>query len=103
MCGIWAVFGSDGDISVQCNAAHKITHRGPDAFRLESMNHFPGCCLGFHRLAIVDDLQGMQPMRIFQHPHIWVLYNGEIYNHDLVTIRKILFKLFEMLPLLNSK
>ncbi|XP_069110760.1 asparagine synthetase [glutamine-hydrolyzing]-like [Argopecten irradians] len=84
MCGIWAVFGSDDDIAAQCNAAHKIGHRGPDAFRIESINHFPSCCLGFHRLAIVDDLQGMQPMRVFKHPHIWLIYNGEIYNHQLL-------------------
>lgn len=80
MCGIWAIFGSDGDISFQCNAAHKITHRGPDAFRIENINHFPSSCLAFHRLAIVDDLYGMQPMRTFQHPYIYLIYNGEIYN-----------------------
>lgn len=80
MCGIWAIFGSDGDISFQCNSVHKITHRGPDAFRIENINHFPNSCLGFHRLAIVDDLCGMQPMRTFQHPYVYLIYNGEIYN-----------------------
>lgn len=82
MCGIWAIFGSPDDTSIQCNAAHKITHRGPDAFRIETIHHFPTCCLGFHRLAIVDDLQGMQPMRVFRYPHVWLIYNGEIYNHQ---------------------
>lgn len=80
MCGIWAIFGSDGDISFQCNSVHKITHRGPDAFRIENINHFPNSCLAFHRLAIVDDLCGMQPMRTFQHPYVYLIYNGEIYN-----------------------
>ncbi|XP_071102468.1 asparagine synthetase [glutamine-hydrolyzing]-like [Haliotis cracherodii] len=84
MCGIWAVFGSDEDVSVQCNAVHKITHRGPDAFRIENINHFQNCCLGFHRLAIVDDVRGMQPMRLYTHPHIWLIYNGEIYNYKSV-------------------
>ncbi|XP_067649261.1 asparagine synthetase [glutamine-hydrolyzing]-like [Haliotis asinina] len=84
MCGIWAVFGSDEDVSVQCNAVHKITHRGPDAFRIENINHFQNCCLGFHRLAIVDDVKGMQPMRLYTHPHIWLIYNGEIYNYKTV-------------------
>lgn len=84
MCGIWAIFGSDDDVAMQCNAAHKITHRGPDAFRLETIHHFPNCALGFHRLAIVDDLAGMQPMRVFKYPHIWLMYNGEIYNHKLL-------------------
>ena len=40
MCGIWAVFGSDENVSAQCNAVHKITHRGPDAFRIENIHHF---------------------------------------------------------------
>lgn len=84
MCGIWAIFGSDDDVAIQCNAAHKITHRGPDAFRLETIHHFPNCALGFHRLSIVDDLAGMQPMRVFKYPHIWLMYNGEIYNHKLL-------------------
>ncbi|KAK7109193.1 asparagine synthetase [glutamine-hydrolyzing]-like [Littorina saxatilis] len=81
MCGIWAVFGSEDDVSVQCHAVHKIGHRGPDAFRIENIQHFENCCLGFHRLSIVDDMLGMQPMRLYTHPQIWLIYNGEIYNH----------------------
>ncbi|XP_005106635.1 asparagine synthetase [glutamine-hydrolyzing] [Aplysia californica] len=84
MCGIWAVFGSDENVSVQCNAVHRITHRGPDAFRIENINHLQNACLGFHRLAIVDDVRGMQPMRLYTHPYIWLVYNGEIYNHKLL-------------------
>uniref|UniRef100_A0A0B6Z4D5 Asparagine synthetase [glutamine-hydrolyzing] n=2 Tax=Arion vulgaris TaxID=1028688 RepID=A0A0B6Z4D5_9EUPU len=84
MCGIWAVFGSDDNVSVQCNAVHKIGHRGPDAFRIENINHLQNCCLGFHRLSIVDDIRGMQPMRLYTHPNIWLVYNGEIYNHKLL-------------------
>lgn len=86
MCGIWAVFGSDEDVSVQHNAAHKVSHRGPDAFRIETIHLIPRCCLGFHRLAINDDLAGMQPLRVFRYPHIWLMFNGEIYNHKLVSI-----------------
>ncbi|XP_067649280.1 asparagine synthetase [glutamine-hydrolyzing]-like [Haliotis asinina] len=84
MCGIWAVFGSEEDVSMQCKMFHKVAHRGPDAFRIENINHFPNCCLGFHRLAIVDDVRGMQPMRLYTHPHIWMIYNGEIYNYKSV-------------------
>jgi asparagine synthase (glutamine-hydrolysing) len=29
----------------------------------------------------VDDLYGMQPMRVKKLPHLYLLYNGEIYNH----------------------
>ena len=103
MCGIWAIFGSDGDISFQCNAAHKITHRGPDAFRIENVNHFPSSCLAFHRLAIVDDLYGMQPMRTFQHPYIYLIYNGEIYNFKEVRIKFHLGHLLQRLAFLVTE
>ncbi|MBN3325051.1 ASNS synthetase, partial [Atractosteus spatula] len=81
MCGIWALFGSDECLSVQCVNAMKIAHRGPDAFRFENVNGFTSCCFGFHRLAIVDQLYGMQPLRIKKFPYLWLCYNGEIYNH----------------------
>ncbi|XP_028255124.1 asparagine synthetase [glutamine-hydrolyzing] [Parambassis ranga] len=81
MCGIWALFGSDDCLSVQCMSAMKIAHRGPDAFRFENVNGFTNCCFGFHRLAIVDQLHGMQPLRIKKFPFLWLCYNGEIYNH----------------------
>uniref|UniRef100_A0A671N4Q3 Asparagine synthetase [glutamine-hydrolyzing] n=1 Tax=Sinocyclocheilus anshuiensis TaxID=1608454 RepID=A0A671N4Q3_9TELE len=81
MCGIWALFGSDECLSVQCTNAMKIAHRGPDAFRFENVNGFTNCCFGFHRLAIVDQLYGMQPLRVKKFPYLWLCYNGEIYNH----------------------
>lgn len=86
MCGIWALFGSDECLSVQCTCAMKIAHRGPDAFRFENVNGFTNCCFGFHRLAIVDQLYGMQPLRIKKFPFLWLCYNGEIYNHHTVRI-----------------
>ena len=87
MCGIWALFGSDECLSVQCTSAMKIAHRGPDAFRFENVNGFTNCCFGFHRLAIVDQLYGMQPLRIKKFPFLWLCYNGEIYNHLTVRIQ----------------
>lgn len=86
MCGIWALFGSDECMSVQCTCAMKIAHRGPDAFRFENVNGFTNCCFGFHRLAILDQLYGMQPLRLKKFPYMWLCYNGEIYNHQ--TLRK---------------
>lgn len=62
----------------------EISQRGPDVFRMETIPHFQNCCLAFHRLAIVDDLHGMQPMRIKALPHLYLIYNGEIYNHKEV-------------------
>ncbi|XP_042369718.1 asparagine synthetase [glutamine-hydrolyzing]-like, partial [Plectropomus leopardus] len=84
MCGIWASFGCDECLSVQCIIAMKIAHRGPDAFRFESVDGLTNCCFGFHRLAIVDQLFGMQPLRIKKFPFLWLCYNGEIYNHLLL-------------------
>ncbi|XP_073438179.1 asparagine synthetase [glutamine-hydrolyzing]-like [Dendrobates tinctorius] len=81
MCGIWALFGSDECLSVQCLSAMKIAHRGPDAFRFENVNGFTNCFLCFHRLAIVDQLYGMQPLRVKKFPYLWLCYNGEIYNY----------------------
>ena len=81
MCGIWALFGlSDEDVRKYCLDFFKITHRGPDATRIETVREVPHACLGFHRLAITDQIHGMQPFRVLAYPHIWLLFNGEIYN-----------------------
>lgn len=84
MCGIWAIFGSDDDVSKQCASCLKVSHRGPDCFRIENVNHFKNCAFGFHRLAIVNDQLGMQPYRVHRYPHLWLCYNGEIYNYELL-------------------
>lgn len=81
MCGIWGIFGSDTDVHEQVYSCFQIAHRGPDCFRFENVIYHPNCAFGFHRLAIVDDLNGMQPIRITSMPHIWMIYNGEIYNY----------------------
>ena len=81
MCGIWALFGSNDCLSVQCLSAMKIAHRGLDAFHFENVNGYTNCCFGFHRLAVVDQLFGMQPIRVKKYPYLWLCYNGEIYNH----------------------
>jgi asparagine synthase (glutamine-hydrolysing) len=81
MCGIWGIFGSEQDVHEQVPSCFQISHRGPDCFRFENVNHYANCAFGFHRLAIVDDLNGMQPIRIVTMPHIWMIYNGEIYNY----------------------
>ncbi|XP_022122546.2 asparagine synthetase [glutamine-hydrolyzing] [Pieris rapae] len=81
MCGIWATFGIDGGLSpvcIKCFAA--ILHRGPDAWRIEQDSREQLAILGFQRLAIVDGLHGMQPMRLHLYPRITLICNGEIYN-----------------------
>ncbi|XP_071947346.1 asparagine synthetase [glutamine-hydrolyzing]-like isoform X2 [Antedon mediterranea] len=81
MCGIWAIFGSEEDLQTHFEKACKISHRGPDSFCMQNINHFTNCLFGFHQLAIMDDALGMQPMRIKEFPHVIMMYNGEIYNY----------------------
>ena len=98
MCGIWGIFGSETDVHEQVPCTFEIAHRGPDSFRFENINHFPTCAFGFHRLAIVDDLNGMQPIRIVSMPHIWMIYNGEIYNYkEVISIKKNHFSIKELI------
>ncbi|XP_050306890.1 asparagine synthetase [glutamine-hydrolyzing] [Anthonomus grandis grandis] len=81
MCGIWAVFGSETNLHTVCaHAFSKIEHRGPDAWRVEYDKQLKNCCVGFHRLTIVDCTYGMQPMRLHQYPHRMLTCNGELYN-----------------------
>ena len=83
MCGIWAIFGIS-EYPKYTPYVMNISGRGPDCFRMETIPHFQNCCLAFHRLAVVDDLYGMQPMRVKKLPHLYLIYNGEIYNHKMV-------------------
>uniref|UniRef100_J3JXG4 Asparagine synthetase [glutamine-hydrolyzing] n=1 Tax=Dendroctonus ponderosae TaxID=77166 RepID=J3JXG4_DENPD len=81
MCGIWAIFGTESNMhSICARAFNKIEHRGPDAWRVEFDKQLKNCCIGFHRLTIVDCTYGMQPMRLHQFPHRALLCNGELYN-----------------------
>ena len=80
MCGIWALFGYNHSVSSELHHALQIAHRGPDFFRIETIPHFDNSYLAFHRLSIMDDLTGQQPMRLYQLPHLHLIYNGEIYN-----------------------
>ncbi|XP_033211901.1 asparagine synthetase [glutamine-hydrolyzing] [Belonocnema kinseyi] len=82
MCGIWALFGLEcGTLACVCNNFGKISHRGPDAFKVEYDSRIKDGYLGFHRLSIVDGLCGMQPMRLCAYPELFLLCNGEIYNY----------------------
>ncbi|XP_076295914.1 asparagine synthetase isoform X2 [Lasioglossum baleicum] len=85
MCGIWALFGLNSPLTCICENFVKIEHRGPEAFKLEYDHSVNNGYYGFHRLAIVDDLHGMQPMRLYKYPQIFLLCNGEIYNHKQIS------------------
>ena len=80
MCGISGIlhFGACPDAEDRVKRmANSIIHRGPD----ESGYYVsPDVALGFRQLAIVDIATGHQPMRN-EDASIWVVFNGEIYNH----------------------
>lgn len=81
MCGIWAVFGLHSNLYKHCGTTFtNITHRGPDAWRVEYDARIKNCCIGFHRLTIVDSTYGMQPMKLHKYPLSVLTCNGEIYN-----------------------
>ncbi|KAJ8688388.1 hypothetical protein QAD02_024183 [Eretmocerus hayati] len=82
MCGLWALFGLNANsLACVCENFSKISHRGPDAFKIEYDCRVKNAYLGFHRLSIVDSLCGMQPIRIYKYPLLFLLCNGEIYNY----------------------
>ena len=81
MCGIAGLFAHDRDRAVDAELARRmgerLLHRGPDGGGLRSG---PGYALAHRRLAIVDVSGGAQPMATADE-RLWVIYNGEIYNH----------------------
>ncbi len=81
MCGIAGIQQREGrgapDPSVLRAMTGAITHRGPD----DDGHEFLGAtALGFRRLSIVDLAGGHQPMAN-EDARVWVVMNGEIYNH----------------------
>ena len=80
MCGIAGIlhFGRRPDAGERVRRmADAIRHRGPDddGFWVDR-----DIALGFRRLAIVDLNGGAQPMTN-EDGTVWIVYNGEIYNH----------------------
>src|SRR6266567_5216130 len=79
MCGICGVAGGEparGRELVQ-RMCGSMVHRGPDD---EGVVLAGGVTLGMRRLSIIDLAGGHQPMHN-EDSTIWVVQNGEIYNH----------------------
>jgi asparagine synthase (glutamine-hydrolysing) len=81
MCGIAGIVSIDG---VGADAAPRairmrdiLTHRGPDEAGLHVETH---AALAHRRLSIVDLSTGQQPMSN-EDGTVWIVFNGEIYNH----------------------
>src|SRR6266852_649005 len=86
MCGICGVAGGDPSESQElvgrmCDA---MVHRGPDD---EGGIQLDGVTLGSRRLSIIDIAGGHQPIHN-EDSTVWVIQNGEIYNH--LELRKLL-------------
>ena len=82
MCGICGqVRIADGALVNQetiRRMARTIVHRGPD----DEGYFFDGPAgLGFRRLSIIDLAGGHQPMADAEES-VWIVFNGEIYNHQ---------------------
>ena len=77
MCGIVAAVGPRAGERLK-EALRVITHRGPDS---EGIVEGSGWAMGIRRLSIIDVAHGDQPIAN-EDKTIWVVCNGEIYNHD---------------------
>ncbi|MBV9082952.1 MAG: asparagine synthetase B, partial [Acidobacteriaceae bacterium] len=81
MCGIAGIldFGNRSlvDAAVLRRMCATIVHRGPDD---EGVYVAGPVGLGMRRLSIIDLKTGRQPIANEDHS-VWLVYNGEIYNH----------------------
>src|SRR5260221_9974645 len=79
MCGICGVAGGDpaGGRELAGRMCAAMAHRGPDE---DGSVHLDGVTLGIRRLSIIDVEGGHQPIHN-EDSKIWVIQNGEIYNH----------------------
>jgi asparagine synthase (glutamine-hydrolysing) len=81
MCGIAGIVSVDGlDEHASAQAVRMrevIAHRGPDEAGLHADTH---AVLAHRRLSIVDLSSGQQPLSN-EDGSVWVVFNGEIYNH----------------------
>ncbi|MCK5322188.1 MAG: asparagine synthase (glutamine-hydrolyzing), partial [Candidatus Aenigmarchaeota archaeon] len=85
MCGITGFIGFDDDVLLRKMSAI-IKHRGPDQSGIFTDEHVG---LAHRRLSIIDLKDGKQPIHN-EDESVWVVYNGEIYNH--VSLRNKLEK-----------
>ncbi len=78
MCGIAAILGVRAPDEVIGRMTAALAHRGPDGQRTQRLD---GADLGHARLAILDLEGGAQPMSCAD-GSAWIVFNGEIYNHQ---------------------
>jgi asparagine synthase (glutamine-hydrolysing) len=83
MCGIAGIweYSSNVQEDVLIQMRDRMTHRGPDDRGLKILDH-GRLGLAHTRLSIIDLSQaGHQPMSGCREKDVWIVFNGEIYNH----------------------
>jgi len=92
MCGIVGAIWTNPAVEISADVLARmtevLTHRGPDDFGAytsalktqSAAGTSPGVALGHRRLSIIDVAGGHQPMSN-EDESIWIVFNGEIYNH----------------------
>src|ERR1700690_145745 len=82
MCGIagYVSSGASAEREIVERMCDQIRHRGPDD---EGFYVSRQCALGMRRLSIIDLATGHQPMSN-EDRTVWVVFNGEIYNYQLL-------------------
>jgi hypothetical protein len=76
MCGIAGFVGQETRDHLE-KMVRTLVHRGPDD---QGLFLAPGIGLGMRRLSIIDLAGGRQPMAN-EDGSLWIVFNGEIYNH----------------------
>ena len=79
MCGIAGIISFDAlpDQQILHNMSTAITHRGPDGCGIKCLDNV---AIAHRRLAIIDLDNGQQPL-CNEDGTVWIVFNGEIYNH----------------------
>ena len=78
MCGIVGIFGPLAPEVDLGRSIELLIDRGPDSHAVVQPSNFLN--LGAARLAMTDPLpRSNQP---FEKNHNWIVFNGEIYNHN---------------------
>ena len=90
MCGICGVVAIEGRLDPALRTSigpmtATMHHRGPDG---QGVFSDEVAALGHRRLAIIDRVGGTQPMSN-EDGTVWVVFNGEIYNHRSLRSRLI--------------
>lgn len=93
MCGISGVVGPIASEKFLEQLLNPISHRGEILHRYEMLIR-PGIAIGTHRLAIVDETLGRQPIQD-NIRNVFCVFNGEIYNHLALREELSLYHRFE--------